>query len=112
ERPFCLFECLDRREDRLRITLSPWLVMPGPRFRLRPVACGRELDILRDVDQHRPRTTLRRDVEGLMDDVGEVGGITYQPVVLGAGAGDSDSIRFLEGIVADHEGRNLTAEDD
>ena len=32
--------------------------------------------------------------------------------MLGAGAGDSHGVRFLKGVVADQEGRNLAGEDD
>ena len=38
------------------------------------------------------------------------GGVLHQPVVLGAGPGDADGVGLLEGVVADHEGRDLAGQ--
>ncbi len=46
-------------------------------------------------------------MERLVDGLRQLLGLLDQPVVLGAGPGDPDCIRLLEGVVADHEGWNL-----
>ena len=51
-------------------------------------------------------------MERLVHDVGQIVGLLDQPVVLGAGPRDPDGIGLLEGIIADHEGRNLPGQDD
>ena len=76
------------------------------------VGGGGELDVLGDVDEDRAGAAVGGDVEGLVDGLGELGRVLHQPVVLGAGAGDADGVGLLEGVVADHEGRDLAGEDD
>ena len=78
----------------------------------RLVGAGCELHVLGNVDQHRPGAPLRCDVERLMQHPGERVCLLHQPVVLGAGAGDANGVGLLEGVGADHEGRNLTGEHD
>ena len=48
----------------------------------------------------------------LVHDAGEVLGPFHQIVMLGAGPGDADRVRLLEGVVADHMGRNLAGQAD
>ncbi len=76
------------------------------------VAAVGELHILRDVDQNRAGTTRCCDVKRLMDCIAQRIRIFHQPVMLGAGSRDADGVRFLKGVVADHEGRDLTRQAD
>ena len=47
-----------------------------------------------------------------MQRAGQAVGVLDQPVVLGAGAGDANSVGLLERVRADHEGRHLTGQND
>ena len=101
---------LDRSLDALEVA-----------FELRPVplvleflgarieALG-ELDVLRDVDDHRPRPAALGDMERLVQHARKVGDALHQIIVLGAGPGDADGVAFLERIVADEVGRHLAGE--
>ena len=78
----------------------------------RRVGAGRELDVLRDVDHHRPGPAVRGDVEGLVEDARQVVDVADQPVVLGARPRDADRVALLEGVVADEVGRHLAGDAD
>ena len=52
------------------------------------------------------------DMEGLVDERGELVDVLHQPVVLGAGPRDADGVAFLEGVGADQRGRHLTGQAD
>ena len=71
-----------------------------------------ELHILGDVDQHGTRTARGRDVERLVNGIGQLIRVLNQPVMLGAGAGDANGVRFLKAIGADHKGRDLARQHD
>ena len=71
-----------------------------------------ELDVLGDVDDDRARPAGRRDIEGLVQDAGEVVHVLHQPIVLGAGPRDADRVAFLEGVVADQVRRHLAGDAD
>ncbi len=47
-----------------------------------------------------------------MQDTRQIVNVPHQPVVLGAGPGDADSVAFLEGIVADEMGGHLAGDAD
>ena len=78
----------------------------------RRVGAGGELDVLGDVDDHRARAPVGGDVEGLVNDAGEIVDVLDQIVVLGAGAGDAHGVAFLKGIRADEGGGHLAGDDD
>ena len=62
---------------------------------------ARTLNILRDVDEHRPRASRPGDVKRLPEDVGEILDLRDQVVVLGERDRDAGDVRLLEGIGAD-----------
>ena len=70
------------------------------------------LDVLGQVDEHRARPAGGGQIEGLLDDPGQIPHVLDQIVVLGAGAGDADDVHFLEGVVADQRGGHLAGDDD
>ena len=76
------------------------------------VVAGRELDVLGDVDDHRPGATRLGDVERLVQHAGEIVHVLHEPVVLGARTRDADRIALLKGVVADQVGRHLTGNAD
>lgn len=76
------------------------------------VGAGRELHVLRHVDQHRARPARGRDVECLVQDLGEIVDVAHQPVVLGAGTRDAHGVAFLERVIADQMGRHLAGDAD
>ena len=72
---------------------------------------NRGCDVLGDIHQNGTRSSRACDVKGLPDDPTQVAQGLHQVVVLGAGAGDSQDVGLLKGVVADEHGGNLTAED-
>ena len=69
-------------------------------------------DVLGDVDEHRPRTAGRGDVERLLDDPGDVLCLGDEEVVLGDRHGDAGGVALLEGVRADGGVRHLTGDAD
>ena len=67
--------------------------------------------VLGQVDQDGTRAARGRDVEGLLDGLGEVLDILDQIAVLDARPGDADDVGLLEGVVADQLRRHLAGED-
>ena len=78
----------------------------------RMIGAGRELHVLRHVDHDRAGTAGGRDIERLVQHLGEIVDVAHQPVVLGAGPGDADGVAFLERVVADQVGRHLPGDAD
>ena len=76
------------------------------------IGAGGELHVLGHVDQHRAGTAGGRDVERLVQDLGEIVDVAHQPVVLGAGPRDADGVAFLERVVADQVRRHLAGDAD
>lgn len=112
DRPLGGFHQLDQPGDGRQVAFLHRLVA-GRLDLFRPdIFAGGELHVLRDVDQHRPRTTRGGDVEGLVDRRRQLVRLFHQPVMLGAGAGDADGIGLLEAVGADQEGRNLPGQHD
>ena len=72
--------------------------------------CG-HLDILGNVDDHRPRPSLGRDMEGFLHDGRQIGGLFDQIIMFGAMARDADRVGFLKGVGADQIGRDLAGYD-
>ena len=70
------------------------------------------VDVGRDVDEHRARSAGRGDVERLADDLGQVGGVLDQVVVLGDRDGDAGDVGLLERVGADDGRGNLAGQDD
>ena len=112
DRAFGLFHRLDERGDGVDVALHLGLVMADLGFRFFDIGAGGELHVLGNVDQNRAGAALGRDVKGLVQDIGQVVGVLDQPVHLGAGARDAHGVGLLEGVGADHEGRNLPGEND
>ena len=79
----------------------------------RPViGAERELHVLGDVDQHRPRPPALRDVERLVQHARQVRDVLDQIIVLGAAARDADRVAFLERVRADQRRRHLPRDAD
>ena len=62
------------------------------------------------IDQGGAGAARGRDVERLMDRVGQRVGVFHQPVVFRTRAGDADGIGLLKPVRADEERRHLTRE--
>lgn len=65
-----------------------------------------------DVDEDWSRTAAGGDVVGLFGDAREVVGFFDEEIVLNDGLGDVEDVSFLEGVLAEHPGDGLAAEDD
>ena len=76
------------------------------------IFAGRELDVLRDIDDDRTRTPAAGDIERFVQHARQVGDVLHQIVVLGAGPRDADGVAFLERVVADEMGRDLPGDAD
>ncbi len=76
------------------------------------VGADRELHVLRHVDQNRTGTARGRDIERLVQHLGQIVDVAHQPVVLGAGTRDADGVAFLERVVADQMRRDLPGDAD
>ena len=103
---------LDRGLDLLRIAIELRPVALVLELVRLEVVAERELDVLGDVDHHRPGPAARRDVERLVQHPRQVGDVLHQVIVLGAGPGDADGVAFLEGVVADEMRRHLAGDAD
>ncbi|OPY02603.1 MAG: hypothetical protein A4E61_01271 [Syntrophorhabdus sp. PtaB.Bin184] len=68
--------------------------------------------ILGNVDENGSRSSRRRDMEGLLDDTGEVFHVPDEVAVLRAGPGDTHDVGLLKGVVADEHRVDLAGEDD
>ncbi len=78
---------------------------------VRPVPLhGGVRDVFREVDEHRSRATGRRDVECLAHDLGDIGGVGDEPVVLCDPEGDTGRVALLEGVGPDCARGNLAAD--
>ena len=67
-------------------------------------------DVLGDVDQHRPGSSRRGQVEGIVDHLGDVGGLGDEEVVLGDRHGDAGGVALLEGVGSDGGVGHLTGD--
>lgn len=67
--------------------------------------------VLRNIHDHRPRTTGLRQVEGLLDHLGNFRGMLDDEAVLHDRPGDPDHVGFLERIGTDHVARHLARQD-
>ena len=76
------------------------------------IGAGRDLDVFRDVDDHRAGAAMGRDIKGLVQDRAEPVGVHHQIIMLGAVAGDADGVAFLERVGADQRRRHLPGEHD
>src|SRR5690606_22668649 len=72
---------------------------------------GRVGHVLRDIDDHRTGATGLSEIEGLLDDFGDLARILDDEAVLHDRAGDADHVGLLEGIGADHVTGNLAGND-
>ena len=78
----------------------------------RMIGAGRELHVLRNVDDDRTGTARGRDIESLVQNLGEIVDVAHQPVVLGTRPRDADRIAFLKCVVADQMRRHLASDTD
>ncbi len=100
----------DRLADLLAVALVVWLVPRQVQLDV-PVRDGTgHLCVLRDVDQHRAGPPRRSDVDGLLEDIGQVVGVLDQVVVLGDWHGDAGDIGLLEGVLAEHQAGHLAGD--
>ena len=112
-RPFGAGQQRHRFADLRRIALDARRVGDmHVRLARRMIGAGGELHVLRHVDQHRAGTAGARDVERLVQHLGEIVDVAHQPVVLGAGPRDADGVAFLERVIADQMGRHLAGDAD
>ena len=109
-RAFCSFHQRDQFGDLGDVTLELWIIVGCVDLLLGGIGARGELGVLWNVDKNRTRTARTRDVEGVVDRLCQRVGLFGKPVVFGAGAGDANGVRFLEGVRADHKGRNLTGQ--
>ena len=70
----------------------------------------RDLHVLGNIDQHRPRPPGGGDAKRLGNGRGQRVGALHEIVVLGAVARDADGVRLLEGIGSDQRGRDLAGD--
>ena len=68
-------------------------------------------DVLGNVDEDGAGPAGGRDIVRLLDDPGDVVGILDEVVVFHHGHRDAEDVSFLEGVLAEHPGDLLTAED-
>ncbi len=64
--------------------------------------------VLGDIDEHGTGAAGGGDVESLVDDLRQFGQVLDEVVVLGAGTGDAEGVRFLKRIAADQLGDDLS----
>ena len=69
-------------------------------------------DVLGQVDQDRTWTAGGGDVPSFLHDPRNVGGVLDQVAVLDHRVGDPGDVGFLEGVLAQHRGDGLSAQDD
>ncbi len=73
---------------------------------------GFHTHVLGHVDQHRARTTGRRDVKGFLDHPGDIVGVFQQIAMLDDRHRQVEHVRFLEGILAQHAPHALAGDHD
>ena len=78
----------------------------------RGVIALRHEDVLWDIDQHGAGASAGGDVKRFMHDLGQLGHVLDHEVVLGAGAGDAEGIRLLEGVAANEGAVDLAGDGD
>src|SRR5436305_589255 len=66
-----------------------------------------ELHILRDIDQHRTRTTTQGNTESLVYHISNLTGVAHQEIMLGNWLSNTDYISLLKGITANECARHL-----
>ena len=76
------------------------------------IVAGRELDVLRNVDDDGSGPAGARDVESFVQHARQVVDVLDQRVVLRARPRDADRIAFLKRVVADEMRRHLTCDAD
>jgi len=69
-----------------------------------------DLDILRDIDQHRARATGCGDFEGLIQGWDQVVDVCHHKTVLSAAQRHAQHVDFLKGVGADNGGRDLACD--
>jgi hypothetical protein len=70
-----------------------------------------DLDVLGNVDQHRPRSPGGRDTKRFFDGRSQLGGIVHQIIVLGAVPRDADRVGLLKRIGPDQTSGHLPGDD-
>ena len=76
------------------------------------IVAGRELDVLRNVDDDGSGPAGARDMESFVQHARQVVDVLHQPVVLRARPRDADRIAFLKRVVADEMRRHLAGDAD
>ncbi len=93
----------------LGLEWDPWPMTPAGRTRCE---AGCELNVLADIDDHRPRAAMLGQHEGLAQHPLEIVDIAHQVIVLRDRPGEADGIDLLEGIAADRVTRHLAGDKD
>jgi len=113
-RPLGVRDYLRGSVDRLLLQFRDGLRAVAADARLLGVDELRFIDrrVHRQVDDHRPRAARPGDIKRLLDDPGYVPGVLHQVAVLRDRPRDADGIGFLERVIADHRGADLTGQRD
>ncbi len=112
DRPLGVGDQIDGVADRLRAALHLRPVGFVDHLARPDILAFVELDILRDVDHHRTRTPVLRDIERLVQDAREIVDVLHEVIVLRAGARDADRVAFLERVRADQRRADLPGDAD
>ena len=111
DRPFRFYNRLGRLEDLPLMAIVGRIVAANMDIvRVIEVGLGED-HILGHIHQNRPGTTRRRDMECLLDGYRQILDIFDQVIMLGAGPRDPNDIGFLEGVISNHGGGNLSGND-
>lgn len=101
DRPLRLLQGIQSPFDLLGVALGGGLVPGKLQLHVKGTGEFRQLHILGQIDQHRPRPPAGGDVEGLPHHPGDVVHLLHQVVVLGDGHGHPGDVRLLEGVGSD-----------
>ena len=112
ERPVARVDELREAREHLRVPLVGGLVADAVELLGERDGGLADLNVLREVHEHRAGLAGRRDVERLDDDARQVVHVAHEVVVLRDRARDAAGVGFLEGVVADGQGGNLAGERD
>ena len=111
-RCLCVHDHFGGRIDRLEVAFCLGLIAGIGSGCIGAKLCRSNLDILRNIDDHRTRAALGGDMKGFLNDLRQIGRFFHQIIMFGTMARDTDRVGFLKGIGADQIGCNLAGDDD
>ena len=112
KRAFCLSDHLDGLGNPGRVGLQLRTVALVTHLFGRGVGPEREQDILRQIDDDRPRAAALRDVKGLVQYAGQFADVLDEVIVLRAGPRDAGCVGFLKRVIANQVRRDLSGQAD